>query len=141
MRRRWSRAFCRGTIVLAVQALAPVAIAQGDIDCAKATATAELNACADRELARADAALNAVYRKVLAKIAASDQPKPYDARSWEAALRTSQRTWIAWRDADCKDLVPFAWGGGTGTTGEVLGCLTEKTEARTKELAQLFDIE
>ncbi len=55
--------------------------AQAPIDCAKAMATAELNACADQELERADAALNAVYRRVLAKIAASDGAKPYDKKS------------------------------------------------------------
>lgn len=141
MSRRGSLAARMAAIVIGLQALASGAGAQAPIDCAKAMATAELNACADQALARADAALNAAYRKVVAKIAASDGAKPYDNKSWDAALRASQRTWIAWRDADCKGLVPFPWGGGTGTTGEVLGCLTEKTEARTKQLRDWFEVE
>ncbi len=108
------------------------------VDCENATSTYEMNICAERDLEKADAALNATYAKVLAKIAASNQEKPYDAKSWEEALRKSQRAWIAFRDADCKDLVPMAWTGGSGTTADVLGCLIEKTEARTQELEQRF---
>lgn len=117
------------------------AVAQQPVDCGKAITTADLNACAEQELAQADAGLNDVYRKVLAKIAASDQPKPYDAKRWEAALRTSQRAWVAFRDADCKGLAPMAMAGGTATTGEVLGCMTELTEARAKSLKDRFEIE
>ena len=112
--------------------------AEDKIDCENAASTYEINTCADRELEKADAALNATYAKVLAKIAATNQEKPYDPKSWEEALRKSQRAWIAYRDADCKDLVPMAWTGGSGTSADVLGCLIEKTEARTKELEARF---
>lgn len=135
------RSFGTAALLVAIVLYCGAAAAQQAVDCAKATATSELNQCAEREFSRADAALNAVYVKVLAKIAVSDQPKPYDAKSWDAALRTSQRAWIAYRDADCKGLVPMNWGGGTGATGDVLGCMTEKTEARTKDLRARFDIE
>lgn len=115
------------------------AMAQSKLDCSKAFTTVDLNACAEQELERADARLNAVYKKALAKIAAENGAPPYDGKSWEKALRASQRAWIAFRDADCKELVAVAAGGGTATTGEVLGCLTEKTDARAKELADRFD--
>jgi uncharacterized protein YecT (DUF1311 family) len=111
------------------------------VDCSKAMATAELNFCADQELGREDAALNAVYRKVLTKIAVSEQPKPYDAKAWEKALRESQRAWVLWRDADCKGLVPFALTGGTATAGEVLGCMSSKTKNRAADLRARFDVE
>ena len=115
--------------------------AEPAIDCDKAVATAELNACADKELAKADAELNTVYAKVRARISKTEADPPYDAKSFEEALRKSQRAWVAYRDADCKDLVPMSWTGGSGTSGEVLGCLTSKTKARTKDLAERYLLE
>lgn len=111
------------------------------VDCANASATAELNFCAEKELDKADAQLNQVYKKVLAFIAKNGSEKPFDAKSWEAALRESQRAWVAFRDADCKGLVPMSWTGGSGTSGAVLGCLSEKTKARMKELEELYELE
>jgi uncharacterized protein YecT (DUF1311 family) len=111
------------------------------IDCPKASTTVELNFCAEKELDQADAALNAVYKKVLAYIAKNGSDKPYDSKSWEDALRESQRAWVAFRDADCKGLIPMSWTGGTGATGAVLGCLTEKTKVRTTELESLYELE
>lgn len=112
--------------------------AEDAIDCSKAMATFELNACAEKELDKADAAMNEVYKKVLAFVAKSEAEKPYDAKSWEDALRASQRAWVAFRDAQCKGLVPMSWTGGTGTTGEVLGCMSEMTKARSKELGEMY---
>ena len=127
-------------ILLAAQWSAAAARAGDAVDCSDANSTYEQNACADKELAKADAALNAVYQKVLARIAESDQEKPYDPKSWEEALRADQRAWVAFRDADCKGLVPMFWSGGTATTAQVLGCMTAKTEARTKDLEENFDV-
>lgn len=108
--------------------------------CDTASSTVELNRCSERDLQSADAKLNDMFQFALTAIKENGGDKPYDAKSWEAALRASQRAWIVFRDADCKDLVPKGWGGGTGTTSAVLGCLTSKTTARTKELQDLFEI-
>ena len=108
------------------------------VDCENARNTVEMNICADRELAAADAGLNEAYKKALEKAAGQDAPVPYNAKAYEAALRAAQRAWIAFRDADCKGVVPFEWGGGTGTTAAVLGCMSAKTKARTKELNESF---
>jgi uncharacterized protein YecT (DUF1311 family) len=109
-------------------------------DCTKAMATAELNFCAEKSFDSADAKLNEAFKKVLSYVAETGGEKPYDAKSWEAALRASQHAWVAFRDADCKGLLPMSWSGGTATTGEVLGCMQEKTQARTKELLERYDI-
>lgn len=108
------------------------------VDCDNAKSTYELNTCADRAFQKADDALNAAYKKALAHAAKNGMEKPYDSESWQKALRESQRAWVAFRDADCKGLVPMAWGGGSATSGEVLGCMIEKTEARTKELVDRY---
>jgi uncharacterized protein YecT (DUF1311 family) len=128
------------TAVLAAFALAsPPAYAQDKLDCKTAFTTVDLNACAEIELETADAALNAAYRQALAKIKKHDHEKPYDAKAYETAFRAAQRAWIAYRDADCKGVVPFIAGGGTATTGEILGCLTDKTKARTAEIMTLVE--
>lgn len=104
------------------------------IDCAQATSTVEINFCADKDYQVADKALNAAYAKALADVRKRGGEKPYDAKSYEDAFRNAQRAWLAYRDAECKDLVAQEWSGGTGTTAAVLGCLTRKTAERTKEL-------
>jgi uncharacterized protein YecT (DUF1311 family) len=86
--------------LLAALALAPSAIrAEEKIDCANAMSTVEMNFCAEQELNKADAALNETYKKALAAIPEMATEKPYDAKSWEEALRASQRAWVAFRDA------------------------------------------
>ncbi len=108
--------------------------AEDAIDCANAVTTADLNACGEKSLDAADAALNAAYKIALSKIAAGEDVPPRDPKSWTGKLKASQRAWLAFRDADCQDLVALENGGGTMTAGEILGCLTELTEARTKVL-------
>lgn len=106
--------------------------------CDKALSTPEINLCSERAWQTADAKLNAIFADVIDAIKKSDQEKPYDPDSWEKALRASQRAWIAFRDADCKGLVPMSWTNGTGSTSAVLGCMTAKTEIRTKELSAII---
>ncbi len=129
--------------ILAIALLLPLtgshAQTPNPIDCTKAATTLELNYCADRDYAEADRALNEAYKKALAVIAKSDNPAPYTAAQWEQELRTSQRAWVAFRDADCKGLVPMEWSGGSGTTSAVLGCMIELTKARTTRLRDLYE--
>jgi uncharacterized protein YecT (DUF1311 family) len=113
-------------------------VVAGTADCGEARNTVEMIACADQELAAADAKLNEAYLKVLKRAADLNAPAPYDGKAYEAALRAAQRAWVAFRDADCKGVVPFEWGGGMGATAAVLGCLAAKTTARTKELNESY---
>lgn len=120
--------------------IGPTAYADDKIDCDKATNTFELNACSEQQLAKADDELNAVYAKVIKHITENAGEKPYDEKSWREALKNSQRAWIAFRDADCKGLVPMSWTGGTATSGEVLGCMIDMTVARTKDLQNRYEL-
>jgi uncharacterized protein YecT (DUF1311 family) len=112
------------------------AIAAEAVDCRDQQTTAVQNHCAERDLVAADAALNAAYQAELAHIRMHEAPPPYDRQAYEAAFRAAQRAWIAFRDADCKGVVPFSWGNGTGSAAAVLGCLVTRTQARTKELIE-----
>ncbi|MBS0233508.1 MAG: DUF1311 domain-containing protein [Proteobacteria bacterium] len=109
-----------------------------NIDCNQASSTVEMNFCADKDYQAADKALNAAYATALKYIRSRDLEKPYDAKSFETALKNAQRAWVSYRDADCKDLVAQEWSGGTGTTSAILGCMTEKTMQRTKDLKERF---
>lgn len=110
------------------------------IDCDNAMSTYEMNACADREFVAADAALNRTYKKAVAEIPGmAVEDSRYDTKAWTAALRASQRAWLAFRDAECQGHVAMFWTGGTGATAEIIGCMTEKTKARTKELAEAYE--
>ncbi|MGQ0533916.1 MAG: lysozyme inhibitor LprI family protein [Caulobacteraceae bacterium] len=58
------------------------------------------------------------------------------ARGWysqEAALRSSERAWIAFRDAECRYLTQQD-AGARGYSALMRGCLHEQTEERTEEL-------
>ncbi|MEQ1715382.1 MAG: lysozyme inhibitor LprI family protein [Hyphomicrobium sp.] len=119
----------------------PTLRAEEAIDCANAMATVEMNACAEKLLEKADAALNETYKKALTAVPEMAGEKPYDAKGWEEALRASQRAWVAFRDAECNNHVAMFWTGGSGATADILGCMTDKTEARTKELKARYEAE
>lgn len=106
------------------------------LDCSHAKSGVEMNDCAGREFAAVDGVLNETYQKVLAAIGQAGGSPPYTAAEWEKQFRASQRAWVAFRDADCKDLVPMEWSGGSGTSYAVLDCMIELTRARTQTLAR-----
>ncbi|MDX2309510.1 MAG: lysozyme inhibitor LprI family protein [Hyphomicrobium sp.] len=111
-------------------------------DCANALSTADMNTCAARDLEKADTELNRVYQEALKSIPdlATDDPN-FNAATWEKALRASQRAWVTFRDAECNEHVSmFSTGGSIGTV-EALSCAQEKTEERTKELKERYEIE
>jgi uncharacterized protein YecT (DUF1311 family) len=109
------------------------------LDCENALSTADLNICAERALEKVDAELNKIYQRALKSIPKLESDPPYDAKSWEKALRESQRAWIAFRDAECKNHVAMFWTGGTGATADILGCMEEKTKNRIKELKERYE--
>ena len=74
----------------------------------------------DGEMDAADAELNTAYQKALAAM-----PDPVTKEN----LRTSQRAWITYRDAE----VAFYIGLGTGRRG-MENTATELTQERTKRL-------
>jgi uncharacterized protein YecT (DUF1311 family) len=108
------------------------------IDCASASATPELNHCAEIRLKKADSELAAALEKVRAQIGRRAGAAPLDKQSWMIALDAADKTWRIYREADCKGLVPFEWQGGTGTTLAVLECMAQMTEQRGFELAERY---
>lgn len=124
---------------LAIASSPAAAQSPAKIDCDNAASTVEMNFCALQSFEKADAALNVAYKSALGDIPEMATEPPFDAKSWTEALRNSQRAWLAYRDAECKEHVPMHWTGGTGTNADVLGCMETLTEARTKELRDRYD--
>lgn len=123
---------------LGFAALVTASPSHAEIDCANASTTVEMNFCADKDYQASDKALNAAYASAIAYIRTQNGETPYDAASFEEAMRNAQRAWVAYRDSDCRDLVAQEWSGGTGAASAILGCMTQKTIQRTKELKDRF---
>ncbi len=107
-------------------------------DCSNAPTTIEQNDCAAEKFRQVDRRLNRVYKRVLAKIATEDTRPPFGRKAWKRALIKAQKAWIAFRDADCRKLVEMEWQGGTGTTGAIYACMTDKTLTRIRELKERY---
>ena len=70
----------------------------------------------------ADAALNAQYRQTMAAMAKADKARDADLKdgsskpdghpTYQAALLTAERAWLAYRDANC-ETVGLEYRGGT----------------------------
>jgi uncharacterized protein YecT (DUF1311 family) len=90
-----------GSIAIAGTAPASAATAassSGDKCMDNAQSQAAMDECASQSLAAADKELNQVYQQVLAKFASD--------KVFTAKLRTAQKAWIAFRDAELEARYP-----------------------------------
>ncbi len=99
-------------------------------DCSRLATQLEMNACSGRNLEAADAALNDAYRRIVARLA-------QDAAA-TGQLRTAQRAWIAFRDAECAFAASSVEGGSIYPMISS-DCLRAATEARTAALRTYLD--
>jgi uncharacterized protein YecT (DUF1311 family) len=86
---------------------------------------AQINECLNGVFGRADTALNRQWEETL-------RARPNSV----ARLRTAQRAWLAYRDAQCESAVPSVASAQVQTSARTL-CRTRLTEARTHDLADL----
>lgn len=124
-------------VTLACLFAASPALAE-EIDCTTAMAQQEMNICAEMDWQAADKDLNAAYKTVLAAMKDMDAGLPPELQGAEAALRTAQRAWIDYRDAQC-ETAGFPMRGGSAEPLLVYGCLRQVTENRTAELLELLN--
>ena len=94
-----------------------------DLDCKKAVAQPDLNACADREFQAWDAKLNALYRGLMKNAEDKEQ----------ALLKAAEKNWLSFRDSECEWETSGSEGGSIQPM-EYSNCLTAKTRARIQEL-------
>lgn len=107
-------------------------------DCREPRSQSEMNRCSARELETVDRELNEVYQRVIERMVREGGDPPYDAASWERAMRKAQRAWVAYRDADCRGLVARDWTGGSGAALAINGCMTALTRRRISVLRERY---
>lgn len=105
-------------------ALAPLSIAWA-ADCDHTTTQTNMNACADQAYKQSDAELNRVYKQITSRLK--------DDKAARKLLLTSQRDWLAFRDAEC------AFATSTSARGSiypmlVAQCRDALTRKRVKQL-------
>lgn len=86
--------------------------------------TRDVEQCLAADLKRADAELNRYYA------AATKRLTELQDTAALAKLRTAERAWIAYRDAEC-DAIYQSWSQGTIRGAMNLSCRIALTEART----------
>lgn len=113
------------------------------LDCARATTTLQMTACAQQRYVAADQELNATYRTCVAAMREmGDVPGLRIAKAElpEARLRESQRKWLAYRDANCAFYRSHSMGGTMGSLN-YLACMTKMTNDRSAELRSAMQVE
>lgn len=97
-------------------------------------------------LNEADKRLNLAYRKAQSVIEQDDrgQDDPGEVAkakaTWTAQLAAAQRAWMAFRDADCGDLIFSEWDNGHGVLPAVYACRYDKTVQRTNEILSRYPL-
>ena len=121
-----------------MMALMLMSAAAGSV-CDDAFTQQDLNACAQAEFERADAALNVQWEVTADAMKARDAAaEPDDGRpGYFAVLLDAQRSWIAYRDRHCVSEGYYARGGSMEPMLVSL-CRAELTDARTAQLADLI---
>lgn len=112
--------------IAAMAALAPAARAAGKADAGAGcdgVSTPEIVNCVMAKTARWDKRMNAAYQKAL---------KDGEPRRQEQ-LRTAQRLWVQFRDANC---LYFDMGEGTIARIDAAECMRNMTETRARELEE-----
>lgn len=99
-----------------------------------------MNQCQQAAEQRADARLNQTWRGARAVMDKADREGRDGARlggpGYAAALLSSQRAWLAFRNAECV-AESYEWRGGTMQPFVESRCRTQLTDARTRQLKEL----
>jgi uncharacterized protein YecT (DUF1311 family) len=125
------------SILFLLAAAAPIH-AQTKDPCTTLNNTYEIDACAKIGLAIEDKKLNVAFQKLLKSFVSAGKGDDTDYDGSKKLLIEAQKNWIKFRDADCKGQLLLNLNG-TSRGVIYLGCLTDRTEQRTKELTKWAD--
>lgn len=113
--------------------------------CAKAMTQSDLNLCEGQQYKKADARLNAIYRKLVGLIetdlARDKQQKYADIVKFDETalvdLKKTEHLWIQYRDSQC-DAAEQQIDGGSMAPMTWAICMTNVTEDRINELKDAY---
>jgi uncharacterized protein YecT (DUF1311 family) len=111
-------------------------------DCGDKDNQTAMTMCEKAVVDRADAEMNRVWKTVQASMQQVDRDDGGDRvgkgePSYAQALLASQRTWLAFRDAQCR-IAGYEWRGGSMEGFAANQCLAAVTTARTQQLRELL---
>lgn len=141
MRMRWCLA---GLLAIGPLTGAANGVAAEDMpDCIDPQSQMEMTYCAGVDYEKADAELNAIWPDIVAAAKSNDEYVGDMARdrgvpTMVEALRSAQRAWITFRDAQCEFEAYEAFGG---TAQPMIGsmCLARLTRERIEVLARILE--
>jgi uncharacterized protein YecT (DUF1311 family) len=114
-------------LTLALLLLAGPAAAQ---NCADAQSQTDMDVCAGQDFDKADAALNAVYKQLMAKISPDGQ----------VSLKKAEKSWLVYRDNQCAFNTLGTAGASVNPMVRAI-CQTQLTEAQIAQLKAQLDCE
>ena len=142
---RWRQSSGLSVAAVAALLLAGAAASAEDtepkIDFENASSTVEMNYCGEQAYMKADAELNRVYQEIVKGIDSQDDVEGDRRKSWKETLKAAQKAWIDFKEKDCGELIYLEWYGGTGAASASYGCMIQKTETRTKELKERYEVQ
>ncbi|MGV8938097.1 MAG: lysozyme inhibitor LprI family protein [Allorhizobium sp.] len=112
------------------------ATADDEVDCDNAMTQQDMNICAYKDDAAADAELNVQYKLTKKAMAEIDANLDDQMKGAAKALLAAQRAWIAYRDAEC-EAQGFQARGGSMEPMLVANCEATLSRQRTTELKEL----
>ena len=112
---------------VSAQAAAPQSALDRCLASPAGSSTAGQIQCIGEAVKAQDARLNKNYAKAMKGLTPEQQVK----------LRTAQRAWIAFREADCQSLQDEAWGTMSRVTANI--CVLDRTTERADDLANYPD--
>ncbi len=119
-------------VVFLIVALAnltlPIPVLSQTIQCKRDGNTAQLKKCAADDYAVADKRLNQVYQQLIGQLRGEQKQR----------LIQAQRTWIQFRDQNCRFVSSQALGG-TAEGLFLTTCLTKVTQQRTQDLQEYIN--
>jgi len=116
--------------------------------CDQAQTQAEITQCASEQYHKADARLNAVYRKALdsmqkdlsdAQIAKDADQTKHSLEAIEK-LKAAEKVWIQYRDLHC-EATRYQYEGGSISSTMWASCMEQTTLNRIEELKSVYEDE
>lgn len=129
---RWFQGLAAG-LGLALAAHCPISASAQGLDCARAVAQVEMNACAELGWKDADQVLNALWPQVRRKAQDLDGGLPKGQRGIWQAMLDGQRAWLTYRDKHC-EAEGGPMRGGSAEPLLIYGCMQRLTEDRVRVL-------
>ncbi|MDO9369893.1 MAG: lysozyme inhibitor LprI family protein [Sphingopyxis sp.] len=101
--------------------------------------TVQMVQCANRVFDRADRELNLVWKETVAALEREDRVRDDHREPPVDIARKAQKTWLAFRDAQCAAEADGEARGGTLYPLIYIGCRTDMTRVRTQQLRPMVE--